>query len=286
MTDDIGLGVPKQSLVVNKMISNATSRSHGQLGTLPIVAASDIGSWKKLLDTSFNRGSEPSYVIAHRDWTCPHGSKVYLTLEQLRGVDIVICTINAIQGERNAGMRFRLTPGERTPGLHFLGEQSKWKVLIMDKVESVRNPSTASHICVRMIDAEYRIGLTGTALRNRVGDWHSLFKVIRFCPWDNLKLFRASFAKITVPSYSKDLSARPTPLNVSDWDAAVNQVAFGRPRSILNLPSLHDLPVEVTINPYERRRVMEEWVQRKNGPGMFLKQIQRLVKVDSAEMHH
>jgi len=56
--------------------------------------------------------------------------------------------------------------------------QIKWKRVILDEAQNVKNPSTRQHQAVKMFPATARFALTGTPVENRLSELWSLFDVV------------------------------------------------------------------------------------------------------------
>ncbi len=56
----------------------------------------------------------------------------------------------------------------------------RFATLVLDEAQSVKNADTARAKAARMLDAEWRVALTGTPIENHVGELWSIFRVV--CP--------------------------------------------------------------------------------------------------------
>ncbi|WP_246146563.1 DEAD/DEAH box helicase [Rubripirellula lacrimiformis] len=69
-----------------------------------------------------------------------------------------------------------------------------WHTLVLDEAQFIKNSQTKTSQAVRMIDADWRIGLSGTPLENHLGELWSLFRTLSpglLGSWDR---FRNRFA--------------------------------------------------------------------------------------------
>jgi len=82
-----------------------------------------------------------------------HGADRKLEIEEY---DIVITTYGIIRIEEEIRKR-------------------KWSVLILDEAQNIKNPDTAQTKCVKNIEAEIRIAMSGTPVENRLREYWSIF---------------------------------------------------------------------------------------------------------------
>ncbi len=69
-----------------------------------------------------------------------------------------------------------------------------WNTLVLDEAQFIKNAQTKTSQAIRQIDAQWRIGLSGTPLENHLGELWSLFRTISpgmLGSWDR---FRSRFA--------------------------------------------------------------------------------------------
>ena len=70
----------------------------------------------------------------------------------------------------------------------------RWHTLVLDEAQFIKNAQTKTSSAIRSIDADWRIGLSGTPLENHLGELWSLFRTITpglLGSWDR---FRSRFA--------------------------------------------------------------------------------------------
>jgi SNF2 family DNA or RNA helicase len=268
LTDDMGLGKTIQALIIGLSLVKEFPREPREGGILIVVPAAAIAGWEHHLETFFQGPEAPSYVIAHRNWTSPKNSEFSMSFADMRQHDIVICTIQALQDERSRAQVWIRTGGIPVEARRFRGQSLQYHTLIIDEVHLLRNPETQSFAAAGAVKARYRIGLSGTIFRNAIGDWHSIFRILRWAPWDNEDMFKYAFASIELPkpAFSKTpILARPTKSDLQRWDIARKQIIYGRTETALNLPALHEIEIKVTLNEYEKGLVRRLWAGRRDG---------------------
>ena len=70
----------------------------------------------------------------------------------------------------------------------------QWKTLVLDEAQFIKNAQTKTSQAVRSIDAEWRIGLSGTPLENHLGELWSLFRTLSPGLLGSWERFRTRFA--------------------------------------------------------------------------------------------
>jgi SNF2 family DNA or RNA helicase len=268
LTDEMGLGKTIQALMIAISLVKEYPRTPEEGGILIVVPAAAIAGWEHHLENFFHGPTAPSYVVAHRCWTSPRNSEFTMPFKEMLQYDIVICTIKALQDERRKARTWvkagRVPAEER----RFMANDLWYHTLIIDEIHSLRNPETRSFEAAGAVKARYRIGLSGTVFRNAIGDWHSIFRILRWAPWDNEDMFKYAFASIQLPkkAFSKNtILARPNQPDLQRWDLARKQIIFGRTEAALNLPALQEIEVPVNLNSYEKDLVRRLWAGRRNG---------------------
>ena len=69
----------------------------------------------------------------------------------------------------------------------------KWAGILLDEAQNIKNPETRQAQCIRALEAEYRIALTGTPLENNVGDIWSIMDFLNPGLLGTKALFRKRF---------------------------------------------------------------------------------------------
>ncbi|MFN2267088.1 MAG: DEAD/DEAH box helicase, partial [Desulfonatronovibrio sp.] len=151
LADDMGLGKTIQVLALLTLQS-----AHNQSEpSLLIIPASLLGNWRseakrfaprlKLLFVHSSEMNKKDMQALERD-----------PVQCLAGYDMVVTTY---------------AMATRTPWIL----EQKWKLVILDEAQAIKNHSTNQSKTVRKLQASARIALTGTPIENRIGDMWSLF---------------------------------------------------------------------------------------------------------------
>lgn len=70
-----------------------------------------------------------------------------------------------------------------------------WNTLVLDEAQFIKNSQTKTSQAIRRIDADWRIGLSGTPLENHLGELWSLFRTISPGLLGSWERFRSRFAE-------------------------------------------------------------------------------------------
>ena len=71
----------------------------------------------------------------------------------------------------------------------------KWATLVLDEAQFIKNSQTKTSQAIRRIDADWRIGLSGTPLENHLGELWSLFRTLSPGLLGSWERFRTRFAE-------------------------------------------------------------------------------------------
>ena len=153
LADDMGLGKTVQILSLLLSIKEAKRRPHRP--SLLVLPASLLANWKSemqrfapTLSACFVHPSESNEIDL---------STVAREPEQVLGdVDIVLTTYGMLQR-------------------HSWLLDIKWRLVIVDEAQTIKNPSAQQTKAVKKLKSEARVALTGTPVENRLGDLWSLF---------------------------------------------------------------------------------------------------------------
>ncbi len=153
LADDMGLGKTIQVLSLLLVLKNRAEPERKP--SLLVAPASLLANWAAEI-ARFAPSLET--VTAHP--SAPPGERLDLDgLDDLTGVDLVITSYGFLA---------------RSPWL----ETAKWRLVVLDEAQAIKNPGTKQTRLVKKLQAETRIALTGTPIENRLGDLWSIFDFI------------------------------------------------------------------------------------------------------------
>ncbi|MCF6354000.1 MAG: DEAD/DEAH box helicase [Candidatus Polarisedimenticolaceae bacterium] len=150
LADDMGLGKTMQ--VISLLLALKKRRSDKP--SLLVLPASLIGNWKAELEQF-----APSLrcLFIHSSQLSKKALDALAdTPDTLQGVDLVLTTYGTLMRQEWL-------------------QQQKWRLLVLDEAQAIKNPTARQSKAVKRLQAESRIALTGTPVENRLSDLWSLF---------------------------------------------------------------------------------------------------------------
>jgi non-specific serine/threonine protein kinase len=153
LADDMGLGKTIQVLSLLLVLKNGADAERKP--SLLVAPASLLANWAAEIARF-----APSLRAVTAHPSAPPGAKLELDgSDDLAGVDLVITSYGFLA---------------RAPWL----EATKWRLVVLDEAQAIKNPGTKQTRLVKKLRAETRIALTGTPIENRLGDLWSIFDFI------------------------------------------------------------------------------------------------------------
>ncbi len=150
LADDMGLGKTMQ--VISLLLALKKRRSDRP--SLLVLPASLIGNWKMELE-QFAPSLRCLFIHSSQ-----LNKKALDALADepavLQGVDLVLTTYGTLMRQEWL-------------------QQQKWRLLVLDEAQAIKNPTARQSKAVKTLQAESRIALTGTPVENRLSDLWSLF---------------------------------------------------------------------------------------------------------------
>jgi SNF2 family DNA or RNA helicase len=165
LADDMGLGKTVQLLAVE-----AVDREHeSHRPTLLLCPMSLVGNWQR----EAARFAPQLRTYAHHGSDRHHGAELAQTLTE---VDVLITTYGTALRDVDELAAHR------------------WRRLVLDEAQAVKNSQAAASRAVRRFRADSRIALTGTPLENRLSELWSLMDVLNPGLLGSAERFRTRFA--------------------------------------------------------------------------------------------
>ncbi|MBC7420261.1 MAG: DEAD/DEAH box helicase [Bdellovibrio sp.] len=148
LADDMGLGKTLQTLTFLDDL-----RSKGEMGQVLIVVPSSlIFNWQSEIEKF--TPEVPLTVFTNKEQD--RVGRYFANQEQI----VVITTYGLLLEHEN-----------------FLN-QYKWKILIFDEAQNLKNITTKRTAAARSLTAQFKIGLTGTPMENHYGEFYSLVDIL------------------------------------------------------------------------------------------------------------
>jgi superfamily II DNA or RNA helicase len=153
LADDMGLGKTIQVLSLLLVLKNSADAERKP--SLLVAPASLLANWAAEIARF-----APSLRAVTAHPSAPPSEKLALDgSDDLTGVDLVITSYGYLA---------------RASWL----EVAKWRLVVLDEAQAIKNPGTKQTRLVKKLQAETRIALTGTPIENRLGDLWSIFDFI------------------------------------------------------------------------------------------------------------
>ncbi|MBI1263182.1 MAG: hypothetical protein GC187_00415 [Alphaproteobacteria bacterium] len=166
LADDMGLGKTLQALCFL-----ALSRQSSDAPVLIVAPTGLLANWKAEIDKHLKPGALGEVVDAHG--AALRGIKVH---PQAGAETQTGRTILDVQRWRDAGVV--LTTYETMRDYHFSFAKVRFSALVFDEVQKLKNPASQISRAARSLNADFKIGMSGTPVENRLQDLWSLMDVL------------------------------------------------------------------------------------------------------------
>lgn len=123
-----------------------------------------------------------------------------------------------------------------------------WRTLVLDEAQFIKNSQTKTSQAIRRIEADWRIGLSGTPLENHLGELWSLFRTISpglLGSWDR---FRQRFAD-PIERHKDDQRRQSLARLVRPFI-----LRRTKDKVLQELPPRTEITLQAELSPLERRR--------------------------------
>ncbi|MBG7601824.1 MAG: DEAD/DEAH box helicase [Gammaproteobacteria bacterium] len=150
LADDMGLGKTMQ--VIALLLALKKRRSDNP--SLLVLPASLLGNWKTELD--YFAPSLRCLFIHSSQLNKKRMDEMAEEHAALQDLDLVLTTYGTLMRQEWL-------------------QQQKWRLLVLDEAQAIKNPAARQSKAVKRLEAESRIALTGTPVENRLSDLWSLF---------------------------------------------------------------------------------------------------------------
>lgn len=135
-------------------------------------------------------------------------------------------------------------------------QKVKFDYAILDEAQAVKNPQSLSNKAVRVIDADYRLALTGTPIENHLGELWALFEFLN----PGLLGRSENFKELTK-------SLRDDPANLSILSAGIRPYLLRRTKEqvLTELPEKTEQTLYCELSPKERKQYdeLKEYYRQK-----------------------
>ncbi len=160
IADDMGLGKTVQVIAVLLKLKNDNQLDKKALIIVPTTL---LTNWKK----------EIKKFAPDLKTSIYHGSDRKLEIDSS---DVILTTYGIVRNENNKFVRHR------------------WKAVIIDEAQNIKNPAAGQSRAVKKIKADIRIAMTGTPVENRLLEYWSIFDFTNKGYLGGMKHFKEQFA--------------------------------------------------------------------------------------------
>jgi SNF2 family DNA or RNA helicase len=188
LADDMGLGKTIQAIAL--MVTRPSDQPRRKT-TLIVAPVALTRQWEFEIKDKLKEGRDSLSVFKH------HGSAKKTSFKDLSKYDVVLTTFGTLANELKKKERWdavrKLNPTAvplARERLTLIGDDCLWYRVILDEAQCIKNKNTATAKAAYLLQAEYRLCMTGTPMMNNVGELFSLVHFCRIKPFSNPDKFK------------------------------------------------------------------------------------------------
>ncbi len=177
----MGLGKTVQALA---LILARPSRDPAFKTTLVVTPVSLLSQWEREIQTKVKPLYKLKTLILHGPL------KRGMTVSKLLSYDVVLTTYGKIASEYKSLAK----PGSNKRPL-LLAKDARFHRIILDEAHNIKNQRSGRSMAVCMLNATYRLCMTGTPFMNNIAEIFSLIRFLRIAPYHSWERFNHDIAK-------------------------------------------------------------------------------------------
>lgn len=260
-----------------KKYAAARRETTERLRTLIILPASLLHQWQSEIKSKFEANSFKVHVYheANRKkyaYNLDDNDIVFTTYE------IVSREIDIIDSKEEGAEIVAMRNPDSSPLARI-----KWKRVILDEAHRIKNHSTKANKSICLLQAKYRIAMTGTPVHNSLDDFYSLIKFLHFVPLNDFSLWKYLFTSEKI-KLNKPGSVKPTEASIqrdrrsNSWLILISHYILLRrtkedklnndvDKPIVDLPGKTIETIQFKLNPEERaiyNKIFKESLEKVN----------------------
>lgn len=186
LADDMGLGKTIQALAL--ILANPP-KDPKQKTTLIVAPLALLKQWPREIDEKIKPGHKLSVHILHGE-----GKKI--TLAKLKTYDIVLTNYETLQRELKFWeLQQTSIAGRDVPGATLLHTKMVFHRVILDEAHLIKNRETKTARAAFVLQAKYRLAMSGTPLMNRAQELYSLMRFLNIVPYNDFNVFFISICR-------------------------------------------------------------------------------------------
>lgn len=226
LADDMGLGKTLQTL---GLISHA--RAAGAAPFLVVAPTSVVGAW-------VGEAAPHTPTLDVRAIDASQTRRGTTLAEAVHGADVVVTSYTLLRLEADAYAA------------------CAWGGIVLDEAQTVKNHQSKTYQAVRLVDAPFRLAVTGTPFENRLMELWSLLSIVApgLYPW---------------PKRFAELVARPVERQgdraaLERFKARVRPFVLRRSKELVatELPPKQEQVLDVALHP-RHRKLYDTWLQKE-----------------------
>ncbi len=168
LADDMGLGKTIQAIAL--MLRDQEKEDSADGPTLVVCPTSVLGNWGR----EINRFAPALEVLTHHGGDRASGEAFF---EQAQRHDVILTTYALARRDEE------------------MLRELNWRGIILDEAQNIKNPGAKQTQAIRRLRSDYRIGLTGTPVENRLSELWSIMQFLNPGYLGSQKSFREQFAR-------------------------------------------------------------------------------------------
>lgn len=170
LADEMGMGKTIQTIAL--FLSDTATREFPILVIAPTVA---VMQWKNEIEQYTTQDRKFKVLVYH-------GANRTSKAEDILSYDIILTTyavVESVYRRQTSGFTRNGQKVKEPSVLH----TSKFHRVVLDEAHNIKDRQAGTSRAVFMIDANYRLCLSGTPLQNRIGELYSLLRFLRVDPF-------------------------------------------------------------------------------------------------------
>lgn len=180
--DEQGLGKTFETLAFVRWLGDvgqpARGKARGGVRVLVVAPVSLLRNWEEECATHLQAELRPNFVQLYGSYL-----KAFRQLDAASGNELKsgrpLLDVSRLESEAEKGKDawFITSYDTLVNYQHSLGSLT-FDVVIFDEIQALKNPSILRHAAARAVNADFRIGLTGTPIENTIGELWSIMDVL------------------------------------------------------------------------------------------------------------
>lgn len=194
LADDMGLGKTVQA--ISLILSNPGKP------TLIVTPVALLRQWQSEINNKIHRGHQLKVFIYH-------SSKKASSFRDLTRYDVVLTSYGTLSSEyknhfsaalkeaaqtKNSSLLVDYNSGGRTYKSPFFDKTTKFHRIVLDEAHLIKNKLTLASKSCALVQADYRLCLSGTPMQNNVDELYPLIRFLRIKPYLEEAKFRTEIA--------------------------------------------------------------------------------------------